>query len=133
MTNLKNDYMLKRTRILNDGKIKQQQTQQGKLQPSQGKSFGEILDKIKDSSEVKFSKHAMQRLEQRNIKLSEGDVAKIKDAIGKAEKKGVKEALIMMNDKVFIANIKSKTIITASTDDQLKDSVFTNIDGAVIV
>jgi hypothetical protein len=29
--------------------------------------------------------------------------------------------------------VKNNTIITAAVDDQLKDNVFTNIDGAVIV
>ncbi len=58
---------------------------------------------------------------------------KINQAIEKAEKKGIKDALILMDNKAFVANIKNKTIITASTSEQLKENVFTNIDGAVIV
>ena len=132
MTNLKNDYLLNRKRILNEGAVKKPTPQQQGVQKP-GKSFAEVLGKVKDSQDIKFSKHATQRLEQRNIQLSDQEISQIKDAIGKAEKKGVKDALILMNDKVFIANVKSKTIITASTDDQLKENVFTNIDGAVIV
>jgi len=133
MTDLKNNYLMNRNRILNDGKVNQQNKPQKTQPQNNGKSFAEILDKVKSSDEVKFSKHAIQRLKQRNIELSDTEVGQIKDALVKAEKKGVKDALIMMNDKVFVANVKSKTIITASTDDQLKDNVFTNIDGAVIV
>lgn len=132
MTDLKNNYMLNRNRILNDNKVNPQKKPQNVTNQS-GKSFAEILEKVNSSEEVKFSKHAIQRLKQRNIELSDTEVGQIKDALVKAEKKGVKDALIMMNDKVFVANVKSKTIITASTDEQLKDSVFTNIDGAVIV
>ena len=132
MTGMKNDYMLNRNRILNDKSINQQKNNT-QITQNQGKSFEEILNKVKSSDEVKFSKHAVQRLKQRNIELSETEVGQIKEALVKAEAKGVKDALILMNDKVFIANVQSKTIVTASTDDQLKDSVFTKIDGAVIV
>jgi hypothetical protein len=38
-----------------------------------------------------------------------------------------------MGNSAFIANVKNKTIITAATEDNLKDNVFTNIDGAVII
>ncbi len=38
-----------------------------------------------------------------------------------------------MDDKAFIANINNKTIITTVNKEQLKESIFTNIDGAVII
>ncbi len=91
------------------------------------KSFGEVLQK------VKFSKHAVSRLDTRDISLSEQDLSRIEKGIGLAKEKGVKQTLIMMDDKVFIASAKNNTIITAATDGKLKDKVFTNIDGAVIV
>ena len=99
-----------------------------------GPSFEEVLAQVKkDESGVKFSKHASQRLEERNIVLSRGDLNKITNAIEKAEGKGIKDALIIMDNKQFVANIKNKTVITASTNEQLREQVFTNIDGAVIV
>lgn len=112
------------------------QNQQNKIknQRPQGQSFQDVLSKVKSSSEeVKLSKHAKARLEQRNISLTEADMKKIDEAIDKADKKGIKDALILMDNKAFVANIKNKTIITASTNEQLKENVFTNIDGAVIV
>lgn len=96
-------------------------------------SFQDVLSKIKSQDEVKFSKHAVNRLNQRNITLTDGEIEKIDNAIDKASKKGIKDALILMDNKAFVANIKNKTIITASTNEQLKDNVFTNIDGAVII
>ena len=117
-TKVKNDYQSPRTQnILNNGP-----------------SFEEVLAQVKkDESGVKFSKHASQRLEERNIVLSRGDLNKITNAIEKAEGKGIKDALIIMDNKQFVANIKNKTVITASTNEQLREQVFTNIDGAVIV
>ena len=99
-----------------------------------GSSFGAVFqEELSKQSEVKFSKHAMERLQSRNIKLSKEDLNKIGDAVNKAAEKGVKETLIIMGNSAFIANVKNKTIITAATEDNLKNNVFTNIDGAVII
>jgi flagellar operon protein len=117
-TKVKNDYQSPKTQnILNNGP-----------------SFEEVLSQVKkQESGVKFSKHASQRLEERNIVLSQGDLNKITDAIERADGKGIKDALIIMDNKQFVANIKNKTVITASTNEQLREQIFTNIDGAVIV
>lgn len=97
------------------------------------KNFGDILDKKIQNNEknVVFSKHANQRFEQRNIKLTETEIEKISDAINRADEKGIKNSLIMMDDIVLIANIKSRTIVTAV--DSAKDKVFTNVDGVVSI
>lgn len=139
--NMSNDLRLRRTTTVGgvgqvggigpvSGGKKPQGIQPGVKTPS----FEDVLGRISASKEeVKISKHAADRLASRNIQLSSEDMGKINDAVNKAEAKGIKEALILMNDKVFIANIKNRTIITASTESDLKDNVFTNIDGAVIV
>lgn len=100
---------------------------------AQKKSFQEILDGIGKNEDVKFSKHAMERLRKRNINLSNEDISRLNNGVQKAEKKGVHEALILMENKAFIASVKNRTIITAACEEQLKENVFTNIDGAVIV
>lgn len=98
------------------------------------KSFNEVLDSIeKKNSEIKFSKHATKRLNNRNIDVSKEDIKKLEDAFSKAEKGGVKDALILIDNKAFIANINSKTIVTTVERGSLKQNVFTNIDGAVII
>ncbi len=97
------------------------------------KDFNQILNRIQKNNGLKFSKHAIQRLDNRDIQLSDVQISKINNAVNKAENKGVKEALILMGDTAFIASVKNKTIITTVTSGQLKDNVFTNIDGAVII
>ena len=98
------------------------------------KSFEAILQKAQDANEdIKFSKHALDRMDNRNIKLNSREMDRLKTGFHKAEAKGVKDALILMEDKAFIASIKNKTIITTINSEQLKDNVFTNIDGAVVV
>lgn len=107
---------------------------QDKLPIRQNKSFENILhEKIHQQESIKFSKHAQERLISRNVKLSQNDIDNIDKAIEKAAKKGVKDTLIIMGSTALIANVKSKTIITAATEESLKDNIFTNIDGAVII
>lgn len=98
------------------------------------KNFEEIFHRIqKQENQIKFSKHALDRMEDRNIDLSTNEMDRLKYGFDKAKEKGVKDALILMGDKAFIASINNKTIITTVNKEQLKDNVFTNIDGAVIV
>lgn len=95
-------------------------------------SFKDILES-KSHDEVKFSKHASQRLSQRNISLSEGQLERLNDAALKAEKKGIKETLVLVDSLAFIVNVPSNTVVTAMDRSEAADNVFTNIDGAVII
>jgi flagellar operon protein len=98
------------------------------------KDFGQVLEKIKRKNEsILFSKHALERMDKRNIQLTTEELDRLERAFDKAEDKGVKDALILMGDKAFIASIKNKTVITTLCKEQLTDNVFTNIDGAVII
>ncbi len=126
--NMKNDYMIRRTQI-SSGTVEPSKVQNN----ISGPSFNEILNKVKSNEQVKFSKHALDRLNSRNIELTEDELSRINTGVDKAKSKGVRDALIMMDDKIFVASVQNKTIITAAMEEQLKDNVFTNIDGAVIV
>lgn len=130
MSKIDMNQMIQKTKVNNNSNPSIQQN----VSRNTGPSFQEVLSQIKgQSEEVKFSKHATERLSQRNIVLTEQEIKQIDSAIDKAEAKGIKDALILMDNKAFVANIKNKTIITAATQEQLKDSVFTKIDGAVII
>lgn len=126
---------------MNNIKIKQLENQiinssqnNRKMNNISNKNFEEILEKTKNkNNEIKFSKHAISRIDTRNIQLSEDELEQLKIGFNKAEEKGIKDALIFVGDKAFIASIKNKTIITTFSKEQLKNNVFTNIDGAVIV
>lgn len=106
--------------------------QRQSVTPNQG--FDSVLQQqIYKQTEVKFSKHALDRLQSRNINLTKEDIGKINDAVNKAAEKGVKEALIIMGNTALVTSIKNKTVITAATEENLKSNVFTNIDGAIII
>ena len=92
-------------------------------------SFAEILEQT--TSEVKFSKHANERLQSRNIDLSDSQKERLNQAVKTAGEKGIKESLVMLDDLAFIVNVKNNTVVTAMLGGEQK--VFSNIDGAVVV
>ncbi len=105
-----------------------------KEKASQGIEFDKILkEKVDKQNNLKFSKHAQQRLNARNIVINNAQIQKINEAVTKAEEKGIKDTLILMDDTALVASVKNRTIITAIQSKELKDNVFTNIDGAVII
>lgn len=98
------------------------------------KGFESVLQQtISDKEGIKFSKHAELRLQARNISLTAAQKEKMNAAVAKAEAKGVKDSLVLMDNMAFVVNIRNKTVITAANNSELKENVFTNIDGAVIV
>lgn len=80
---------------------------------------------------VKFSSHALKRLESRNINITENDLSKIQNAFEKAESKGSRDSLIMMDNTAFIVNVPNRTVVTALDIKESKENVFTNIDSVV--
>lgn len=105
-----------------------------KVNGNSGKSFQEILEQQRlatTDSELKFSKHASERLVSRNIDLTASQISRLESGAKMASEKGIKESLVMVDNMAFIVNVKNNTVVTAVGDGDHK--VFTNIDGAVII
>jgi flagellar operon protein len=96
-------------------------------------SFEDVLKEKSKTSELKFSKHADERLSKRDINLTSEQLQRLEDGTKKAGEKGIKESLMIMDDLAFIVNVKNNTVITAIDSKSSNENVFTNIDGAVIV
>jgi len=97
---------------------------------STDRTFQNILqDELKG---LKFSKHAQERLDSREIRLNEADMASLQRAVSQAEEKGAKDSLVLLRDLAFIVSVKNRTVVTAVSGEQIRDNVFTNIDSAVI-
>ena len=114
-----------------------QRPQPSKVQTSTkptGTSFNEILkQQVDGAKEVLFSAHARDRLIQRNIQLTPSDMERINGGIQKAENKGARESLLLMNELALVVSVPNRTIITAMSGDTLQGNIFTQIDSAVIV
>ena len=96
-------------------------------QPEQAPSLNQL------SQGLKFSAHATQRLKERNIQFDPEMMAKINDAINKADAKGVQDTLVLTDKAALIVSVPNRTVITAMDKNNLAGNVFTNIDGAVII
>jgi len=97
-----------------------------------GLSFEEVL-KQTQRGELKFSKHAGERLQMRNINLTGEQISRLSEGAKLAEEKGIRESLMIMDKMAFIINVPNNTVVTAMDTETAVNNVFTNIDGAVIV
>jgi flagellar operon protein len=100
----------------------------------QDASFSDFLIKAEqdDSQEIKFSRHAQNRLAERNISLTDAQLNRLQEGTEKAGGKGLQEPLVLIDNLAFIVSTKNNTVITAMESSGTQENIFTNIDGAVI-
>ena len=106
------------------------------IPPTGTGSFRDVLRTAQPAitgAPLKFSAHAQQRLQSRNINLSQDDLAKMNAMADKAAAKGAKQSLFMMHDTAMGVSIPNRTVITAVDKQSMKENVFTNIDSAAII
>ena len=51
----------------------------------------------------------------------------------KADEKGIRESLVIVDSLAFIVNVPNKTVVTAMDQMESNDNIYTNIDVAVIM
>jgi len=97
------------------------------LQPTAAPDLNQIRQPLK------FSAHAVQRMNDRKIAMDQKTMTKVNDAIDKAAAKGIEDTLVITSDAAYIVSVKNRTVVTALDRNSVSGNVFTNIDGAVIV
>lgn len=96
-------------------------------------AFAEVLRREAASQDgVRFSKHARERLDRRDIQLTPTHLTRLHNAVARAQARGARESLVLMDDLALIVSIRNRTVITATTAPSRQENVFTNIDSAVI-
>lgn len=105
-----------------------------------GMSFSQVLqsktlqqNELGRTGALRFSKHAAVRLADRNIELSNEQLERLNDGAKKAEQKGIKDSLVIVDELAFIVNVPNHTVVTAMDSTETNENVFTNINGAVIM
>ena len=97
-------------------------------------SFQDILEHASGAEkEVRFSKHAAGRLSTRNIELTDSQMERLQEGTKKAQAKGIKDSLVLVDSLAFIVNVPSSTVVTAMEQSEAQENIYTNIDGAVII
>ncbi|MCM1327895.1 MAG: hypothetical protein NC253_00505 [Ruminococcus sp.] len=92
------------------------------------------LEQLNSESGVQFSKHAMDRISERNIDLSaDNKLDRLNRAVTLAGEKGSDDALVMIDSTAFVVSVKNNKVITTLTADDMQGSIFTNIDSTVIM
>ncbi len=85
------------------------------------------------TSPLKFSNHAVDRMQARGIRFTPEQMGKIESAVSKAASKGAKDTLLLTDEAALIVSIKDKTVVTVMDKNALKENVFTNIDSTVMI
>ncbi len=97
-------------------------------------SFENVLkDKLQKQEKLKFSRHAEKRMLSRKIDITDNDLQQLQKGVEKAESKGSRDSLIMVNKVAFLVSVENNTVVTAVDDENVKENVFTNIDSAVFM
>ena len=100
--------------------------------PAEAKRLGEEFAGVLQDR-LKVSGHAQTRLDSRGIKLGETEWARVMGGVDRATAKGAKESLVLMDGTALVVSVRNRTLITAVDAASSRESVFTNIDSAVIV
>ncbi|WP_342512600.1 TIGR02530 family flagellar biosynthesis protein [Sporosarcina sp. FSL K6-1522] len=109
------------------------QSQSSPLTQNPKQSFLEHLTNATRTTELKISKHATERLAERNIHISDAEWAHVTEKVNEAKRKGIKESLVLMEQAALIVSAKNSTVITAMDRMEAKDQLFTNIDGTIVL
>jgi flagellar operon protein len=98
-------------------------------------TFGTLFQKELDrqTQPVAFSKHAKERVEERGIEITQDLMDQLRLGLVRAQEKGATNILAMDTENAFIINVPNAKVITALTQDEMRENIFTNIDGAVVL
>jgi flagellar operon protein len=89
--------------------------------------------KVDLGNNIKFSNHAVERMQSRGISYSPEEMSKLSQAVSKAAAKGSKDTLILMDQSALIVSVKNNTVVTVMDKNALKENVFTNIDSTIVM
>jgi flagellar operon protein len=101
--------------------------------PVTGPSFAEVLAQRTTGTEpLKFSRHALARLQQRGIELAGPTLQRLNEGVARAAGKGSRDSVVFLDGTAFVVSVANHTVITAVSSEHMHEHVFTNIDSAVI-
>lgn len=101
--------------------------------PAQEPAKAGSLAKSEATGGLKFSNHAIERMQSRGISYDPARLAKLDEAVKKAAAKGSKDTLVLMDDSAAIVSVKNNTVVTVMDKNNLKENVFTNIDSTIVI
>ena len=96
-------------------------------------SFSQMLNHYNTIEPLKISKHASERMQLRDISISDQEWNVITEKVSEAKQKGVKQPLVILDQATLIVSAANHTVITALDRQEAKEQLFTNIDGTIVL
>jgi flagellar operon protein len=93
---------------------------------------GAAFTRALEHSQLEFSRHALKRIEQRGLQMDVPRLERLEQAVERADAKGSRDSLILLDELALVVSIQNKTVLTAMDEATRKEHVFTNIDSVVI-
>lgn len=90
-------------------------------------------EQLEIMSGINFSRHAVDRINSRQIDVSGNRLERLSRGLELAESKGSDDAVVIVDSTAFVVNVPNNKVITAVSAGELAGNVFTNIDTAVII
>lgn len=103
--------------------------------PKTDSSFDQVLQqKLQQTqNQLQFSKHSQERIQQRGIEVTEDLLVQMNEAADSARQKGAKDVVMITQQAAFVVSVANNTVITAMNGNEMKQNIFTKIDGAVLL
>ena len=115
---------------LKSQKLKAAQTGE---QTEKAKAFSEVLKKnLQQTDKVRFSAHALKRIEERQLPLGEQTLDRLNNALSQLRQKGSKNSVVFLDETAFVVSVQNSTVVTALENNNTQN-IFTNIDSVAIV
>jgi flagellar operon protein len=94
--------------------------------------FDQLLQNRIEAKGIKFSRHAVDRMNSRGIQLSPVQMQRLQTAVSQVDAKGGRESLVLIDQTALVVSVKNETVVTVIDHEQMRNNVFTHIDSAVI-
>ena len=123
------------TRVSNNLKLQlEHQIVKPQQSAAPSKGFADVLKgELGKNDGVKFSKHAMERIQSRGVDMSQQTLESLNRAVTKARAKGCKDIAVIGEANAFIVSVQNNTVITTMNALEMRENIFTNIDSAVLL
>lgn len=113
--------------------IKQAYPKDKRIYSSSFKQQFELAKAQPREPELKISKHAKQRMDERDIQIEQSQWRQLTQKIVEARRMGVNDSLVLMENVALIVSAKNNTVVTAMNREETKSQIFTNINGTIVI
>ncbi len=91
------------------------------------------MGKTHSTGGLKLSKHAAERMSQRQISFSSEQWTQIDQKVSEAKSMGITDSLVLTKQAAMVVSATNKTVITVMNRDEAAKQIFSNINGTILL